>query len=112
MAEQPEPTPSVASRLAALYAELPHLECKRLCQDACSALVFRNRRMSVAEFSRATFGGLTPIPGGHPLDPCTFLRNGGCSIYNQRPLICRLWGLVDMPDMQCSYGCEPERWLS
>lgn len=103
---------SIASRMAALYAELPRVACKRLCQDSCAAMVFRNRGMTVFEFARATFGGTTPIPDGHPLDLCTFLRQGRCSIYNQRPLVCRLWGVVDSPKMRCPHGCEPEWWLT
>lgn len=35
---------------------------------------------------------------------------GLCSIYEQRPLICRLFGLVE--GMRCPYGCIPDRWLT
>ena len=33
-----------------------------------------------------------------------------CNVYDIRPLICRLWGLVRT--MRCPWGCVPERWLS
>lgn len=31
---------------------------------------------------------------------------GRCSVYDVRPMVCRLWGLV--PSMRCPYGCKPE----
>lgn len=33
-----------------------------------------------------------------------------CSVYFQRPLICRLWGTVKK--MACPHGCQPTTWLS
>jgi Fe-S-cluster containining protein len=33
-----------------------------------------------------------------------------CNFYEQRPLICRLWGVVQR--LRCPFGCVPERWLS
>lgn len=42
---------------------------------------------------------------------CALLRrDGACSVYVDRPLICRLWGVVET--MPCPFGCRPERWLS
>lgn len=45
---------------------------------------------------------------------CQFLRPifGTCRVYALRPLICRLWGLVDHPAMRCRFGCIPERWIT
>lgn len=43
--------------------------------------------------------------------PCPALDFiGRCSVYEIRPLICRLWGVVET--MKCHYGCEPERYLT
>lgn len=43
--------------------------------------------------------------------PCPALDFvGRCSVYEHRPMICRLWGLVE--DMPCHYGCKPERYLT
>lgn len=33
-----------------------------------------------------------------------------CSVYHIRPMICRLWGIVER--MPCHHGCVPERWLT
>ncbi len=99
--------PSIAEQLDAVYAELPKMECKGACWDSCSAI-----DMTEAERSRITRKyGLTI----RPLDAvksnrevrCPALtRFGQCSVYDLRPIICRIWGLV--PTMRCNYGCVPE----
>jgi Fe-S-cluster containining protein len=44
---------------------------------------------------------------------CPLLTNHGrCSQYDLRPLMCRLWGVVNDPLMICPFGCEPQRYLS
>jgi hypothetical protein len=35
---------------------------------------------------------------------------GRCSIYEDRPTICRLWGVVE--SMPCPWGCRPDRYLT
>ena len=34
---------------------------------------------------------------------CPALTDGRCSVYDDRPLICRLWGAVE--SMPCPHGC-------
>lgn len=41
---------------------------------------------------------------------CTVLKEGKCSAYEQRPVLCRLFGLVKK--MKCPFGCVPLRWVS
>ncbi|TMD08275.1 MAG: hypothetical protein E6J01_03825 [Chloroflexi bacterium] len=36
--------------------------------------------------------------------------SGTCSVYDIRPMICRVWGLTK--SMACPFGCVPERWLT
>jgi hypothetical protein len=90
--------------LQKIYARLPQLQCKGLCQKACGPI------------------GMSPLEheamiafAGKPLPPtslkCPFLApDGKCSVYPVRPLICRLWGSVK--SMRCPHGCTPGRWLS
>lgn len=33
-----------------------------------------------------------------------------CHVYDERPIICRLYGVVE--DLPCAWGCVPERWLT
>jgi hypothetical protein len=87
-------------RLAALYARVPDVECRGLCQQACTAIGMSVRERAVAE---AALGGpVTCAPDG----VCSALDGGGrCGIYEARPMVCRLWGAVD--DMPCPHGCRP-----
>ena len=48
-------------------------------------------------------------PNGDPLEQSDMFE---CSVYRDRPLICRLFGLVDHPRMRCEHGCTPTFWLS
>jgi Fe-S-cluster containining protein len=41
---------------------------------------------------------------------CPYLEEERCTVYEVRPLICRLWGLVE--SMPCPWGCKPERYLT
>jgi Fe-S-cluster containining protein len=99
-------------RLTALldiYRRIPRVACRRRCQQACGA-VFDDGAVSQQEADRVfAFPGYRP-----PVErTCGYLdARGLCSIYDRRPLICRLWGTVDMGTMRCSEGCEPERWLT
>lgn len=37
---------------------------------------------------------------------CPALVDGRCSVYDDRPMICRLYGTVEV--MRCPYGCVPK----
>jgi Fe-S-cluster containining protein len=103
-----EPTP--AQRLRALYERIPQVACKRKCQSYCIAVV-DDGALSVLERERIwSLHGVRP-PG--PDHACGYLDDvGRCSIYALRPLVCRIWGVLDVPGMRCEYGCKPERYLS
>lgn len=92
------------AQLDALYRELPTIPCQRKCQDACGPIF-----MSRVEWQRITRRlGYTP----HGTDDlvCPMLQQGLCSVYHIRPMICRLWGLVET--LRCPWGCEPTRVLT
>lgn len=91
--------------LSAIHGTLPKMECRGLCQESCGPI-----GMSAAEASsiRRKHGSL---PVMNEDLSCSALVGGRCSIYSDRPLICRLWGLVER--MACPFGCLPEGgWLS
>lgn len=97
-------------RMEALYAELPHIECKQLCRQCCGPVV-QGGALTPLEFER--MAGIPPSP----VDPKDFMacsmlngETGLCRVYDLRPMICRLWGVV--PSMRCPFGCEPDRWLT
>jgi Fe-S-cluster containining protein len=90
--------------LDAIYAELPAIECRGRCHDACTSI-----DMTGVERRRIAEAGVS-IPrrtvADRPL-PCPALTMWRrCGVYEIRPLICRLWGLTRA--MRCSYGCVPD----
>lgn len=92
--------------LREIYATIPRLACKMLCQQCCGPI-----GCSEFEARHIFYKTQTKVGRVNPKDFCTLLTDSGtCSIYEHRPLICRLWGTVKA--MQCPHGCEPERWLS
>lgn len=100
-----------AKRLHKVYAKVPALECKGLCTDSCTGI---SMRLSERKHLLRTLGG-PPVPHflargfqGHRV--CPLLRQGRCTVYHDRPMICRLYGVV--ADMPCPHGCQPARQLT
>lgn len=96
---------TVEERLAALYAEVPEVNCKGKCWQSCGPIgmaLHEARRIEVVT-------GDTLKLAGDDLK-CAYLIEHRCTVYADRPLICRLWGAVE--DMPCPHGCKPERYLS
>lgn len=99
---------TIEERLDALYAELPHLECKGLCAVSCGAI-----SMGLHEARRLEQLSGEPLRLMATLDQnCPYLEGARCSVYDVRPLVCRLWGMVDAPDLRCEHDCAPDRWLT
>lgn len=93
--------------LDALYAELPHLDCKGHCFEECTVIPCSSR-----ERDRAAEALGEPLIAPPPRLICSALNllDHRCRIYEKRPLICRLWGLAE--GMPCPHGCKPERVLT
>lgn len=93
------------AKLEALYSQLPSLDCLGLCSESCHFI-----GMTTLEHSRIK------RTSGHDIQwtdsPCPALNfMGRCDVYSMRPMICRLWGVVE--DMPCHYGCKPSpRYLT
>lgn len=93
----------IDAELDALYAQLPRIECQGYCHDSCGPV-----EMSVRERQRieSEHGAITCGFG----PSCSMLdENRRCRAYTTRPLICRLWGLMEA--MPCHFGCRPEGGL-
>lgn len=112
----------IQREIEGIYREVPELKCKELCQECCGPIA-----MTKLEFSRIRERTAEPINArlmplvfgnGQNLGravlfdcvTCPLLKDGRCSIYDIRPLICRIWGAVQA--MRCPHGCTPKRWLS
>lgn len=97
--------------LRAVYAHLPMDGC-----DGCSGCAGRcagNLRITRTEFEAISAyldgGGWFPNlrAHAHMVTPCEFRRPGDswCLVYPVRPLICRLFGLVEW--LPCPLGLHP-----
>lgn len=92
--------------LAELYATLPKIACKRLCYHSCGPVI--PAACLPQELDRLVH---LPIIQSHDAESnCGALLFNSCSVYANRPLICRLYGCVTA--MTCPHGCEPEFWLT
>ena len=96
----------VADSLERIYRAVPQVACKGLCSEACGPI-----DMSDAERRRLAERGVVIPPVGEVLEKiisgrppvCPALVDNRCSVYEDRPLICRLWGAVE--SMPCEHGC-------
>lgn len=88
----------------ALYGTLPNLDCQGKCAESCGPIAM----------TRIEEGRIIERTGSPPTFDatltCSLLRDDRCTVYDIRPAICRLWGLVE--SMPCPWGCVPERYLS
>lgn len=98
---------------------VPRIECGGWCQESCGPIAMTGR-----EFGRLVraVGRELPTRRMAGVDPalkvlqttgdgvCPLLVDGRCSAHEARPMVCRLWGVVE--SMPCVYGCRPERVLS
>lgn len=93
---------SKASEIREMYAELPAMECKGLCSDSCGPIeMTRTEAKAIAKRTRRQ---IQPCDGDLT---CKLLTPAGwCSVYSDRPAICRLWGIAET--MACPHGCVPE----
>lgn len=98
----------MADSLERIYRSIPTVACQGLCTQSCGPI-----DMSPEERRRIAAQGVTIPPAaealhaiisGEQTGDCPALADGRCSVYNDRPLICRLWGAVE--SMPCPHGCE------
>jgi len=99
------------NELDRLYARIPKLECKRLCQQSCGPIVMNRLEWERIKERRKGLPMFASAENRQTLT-CPYLdeTHGSCSVYAARPLICRLWGVVKR--MRCPWGCAPAKWMS
>jgi len=91
-------------QLEQIYAKIPKIKCKGLCTIFCGAI-----GMEVGEAEALTkAAGFEPTMSDDYV--CGYLKEGCCSVYEQRPTICRLFGVAEK--LTCPHGCEYEKIIS
>lgn len=94
-----------------IYAKVPDVHCKGLCHEACGPIMMSDAEQKRIQ-ERHGFIPSAPIQriaftGGVDAFTCSALKDGRCSIYEDRPLVCRLFGAVrGNPLMKCEFGCK------
>jgi uncharacterized protein len=83
--------------LEAIYQQVPSFTCKSQCTDCCGPIFY-------TELEASRFAKSYVIPTS---TKCPFSKVGGCSIYENRPIICRLFGATENRELTCSFGCGP-----
>jgi Fe-S-cluster containining protein len=81
-----------------LYKRLPKFECVEGCHMCCGQIPFHPWEANKVG-----------IKEGLQLDDdCQFICKNGCSIYEDRPFMCRLFGVVDDDRLRCHEGGKAE----
>ncbi|MEU1552232.1 YkgJ family cysteine cluster protein [Streptomyces scabiei] len=106
LARQPDP-----EAVDALYRSLPRMECKGKCASACGPVPVTplERRRIAQRGHQWVDGKVISLPGGKSAGTtCSALdqKRLRCRVYEERPMVCRLWGLVKA--LECPWGCVPE----
>lgn len=100
-------------QIRAILSRLPTLNCQKKCSYCCTGI--KVTPVENRHIKRVT--GTTGFPDAFKLlrrkeDPtCRFLDRecGLCTIHDDRPMICHMWGLTE--SMPCPEGCIPSRVL-
>ena len=87
--------------IAKLREGIPSFECKPGCHDCCGPVTTSSEEMSRLPLK-------TDAEHDEALEEfnCVHLGPEGCTVYGERPLICRLFGTT--PTLPCPNGCRPE----
>ncbi|GAB6070320.1 YkgJ family cysteine cluster protein [Thiomicrorhabdus hydrogeniphila] len=87
-----------------LRDNIPSFKCKEGCHDCCGPVTTSSEEMSRLPVKTdaehdAALNELT----------CVHLGPNGCEVYEERPLICRLYGTT--PNLLCPNDCKPEKMV-
>ncbi len=83
---------------------IPTFVCKPGCHDCCGPVTTSSEEM--ARLPRKS--GVEQAAALASLS-CPQLGENGCTVYAERPLICRLFGTT--PRLACPEGKRPEVWI-
>lgn len=92
-----------------LWRMSPHVQCKGLCSGACTNVpvtpieaLYIIQKHSAVLVPAAHVVTVMPTLGAN--SPCPMLKAGRCSIYDDRPLVCRQYG-HKVATLDCGHDC-------
>lgn len=89
-----------SQKIRALRQQIPSFECVPGCHDCCGPVT-----TSPEEMSRLPRKTAAEQDAAMDELNCVHLGPGGCTVYDERPLICRLFGTT--PTLPCPNGRRP-----
>lgn len=95
-------------RVQAIYDQIPRIECQGKCWDYCGPILMSGLEMKRLVDAGGRAGAM--FSADDLLCGALDRRSHRCTRYAVRPLVCRLFGVVE--DLRCPHGCRPERVLS
>lgn len=93
-----------------IYAQIPYIKCKQQCQLACGPILLSPIEQKIIDDNYGITDFSLESAVKRKCLACPKLSNGKCTIYEHRPLVCRLYGTVKK--MRCRWGCRPKKWLN
>lgn len=97
----------IYGELEAIYRRIPDIHCAGLCQESCGPIGISRLEAHRIERRAGNIGKVN----SNNLCPLLNRFTGKCSVYHIRPVLCRLWGVVE--SMPCKFGCIPDpRYLT
>lgn len=92
--------------LQEIYDSLPKIKCQGHCYPSCGVIPL----YQVEVDNIRNNGGEVPRTKEGSGKCLSLTSENKCAIYDQRPLVCRLFGMVKK--LPCPYGCYPDKWVS
>lgn len=97
--------------------DIPSFDCEPGCHACCGIVPFSTKERDLVAAIRPMEqwepfmdGSWVPTASLATFS-CPFLTASGCGIYEIRPMVCRLFGAVDHPQMKCPKGCGPAKLI-
>lgn len=87
--------------LESLYKQIPEFECDKSCSECCGPVPWAKEEWDRMEDKRE-----------HTSVNCPYSGENGCECYENRPFMCRLFGVSIDIRMTCPKGFRPKKLLS
>jgi len=95
-------------KLRQIYRRIPDFNCAPKCNQCCGPVpwaIVEHRVITKWMTERGVEERFTETM----FDSCPYIKDNKCSIYEIRPILCRIFGVVDTPKLMCPYRSAKDR---
>lgn len=99
------PKAEIISRLNKIYDHIPSFECKHCQQCSNPIMWFKAEQININDYLQKhhlCFLTLSEEEFQQNQMKCPYLQNNRCAIYQVRPIVCRLQGVI--PELTCPFN--------